>query len=179
MTETKGTALLVIDVQKDVVELAHDRDGVVAAINTVVTLAREAEVPVIWVQHDDQDLPADTDGWQIVDELTPAANDPIVRKNYRDAFESTDLADHLSRLAVDRLVVTGAQSDYCVRWTLHGALGRGFDTVLVSDGHTTDIDGGPGLPSGESVIAHTNQIWATQDHPKATASVVGSTDVEF
>ncbi len=179
MSEASNAALLVIDVQNDVVATAHQRDEVIAAINSVVSRARQASAPVIWVQHDDEDLPAETDGWQIVDELKPAAGEPVVRKNYRDAFEATDLADHLAQLEVDRLVVTGAQTDYCVRWTLHGALTRGFDTVLVSDAHTTDESAGPDLPTGAAVINHTNQIWATQDHPEASATVVGSADVRF
>lgn len=179
MSEASNAALLVIDVQNDVVATAYRRDEVVAAINTVVGLARQASAPVIWVQHDDEDLPAETEGWEIVGELQPVPGEPIVRKNYRDAFEATDLADHLDRLEVDRLVVTGAQTDYCVRWTLHGALTRGFDTVLVSDAHTTDESAGPDLPPGAAVIAHTNQTWSTQDHPTASAAVVDSSNVRF
>jgi nicotinamidase-related amidase len=179
MSEPSKAALLVIDVQNDVVATAHRRDEVVAAINSVVDRARAASAPVIWVQHDDDELPAETEGWQIVEELAPAAGEPIVRKNYRDSFEATDLADHLARLDVNRLVVTGAQTDYCVRWTLHGALTRGFDTVLVSDAHTTDESAGPDLPPGASVIAHTNQVWATQDHPTVSTTVVDAADVRF
>lgn len=179
MNEPARTAVLVIDVQNDVVSAAHNRDGVIAAIRSVVERARAAEAPVLWIRHDDEELPAGTDGWQIVDELVPQADEPIIEKNYRDGFEATDLAQHLSRLDVSRLVVTGAQTDYCVRWTLHGALGRGFDTVLVSDGHTTDADSGPDLPTGAEVIAHTNQTWASQDHPRASTAVVPADQVEF
>lgn len=179
MTKRPNSALLVIDVQNDVVAAAHQRDSVVSNIATLVETARLESVPVIWVQHDDDDLPAETDGWQIVDELKPAAAEPIVRKNYRDSFEGTDLATQLEQLDVGRLVITGAQTDYCVRWTLHGALSRGYDTVLVGDGHTTDALAPDGLPSGDHVVRHTNQVWASQDHPEATATVVNSADVEF
>ena len=44
----------------------------------------------------------------------------------------------LSELEVGRLVVVGAQTDACIRSTLHGAFVRGHDTALVSDGHTTE-----------------------------------------
>lgn len=179
MARRPNSALLVIDVQNDVVAAAHQRDQVVSNIATLVETARFRSVPVIWIQHDDDELPAETDGWQIVDELKPTAAESIVRKNYRDSFEATELDAQLEALDVGRLVITGAQTDYCVRWTLHGALSRGYDTVLVGDGHTTDAVSPDGLPNGDHVVRHTNQVWASQDHPNAKASVVNSADVEF
>jgi len=173
------TALLVIDVQNLVVATAHERDAVVANIGTLVESARVSAVPVIWVQHDDAGLPVDTEGWQIVPELVPAATEPIVRKNVRDAFESTDLEQQLADRHVGRLVVAGAQTDFCVRWTLHSALVRGYDTVLVADGHTTDAESPVGLPTGAELIAHTNSIWASQAHPDYATSVLPTAEIAF
>ena len=110
-----NTALLVIDVQNDVVVRAHERDRVVKTIAAVVERARADGVAVIWVQHADDDLPEGSDGWQIVPELSPTATEPVVGKNFGDAFEGTVLESVLTGLGVGRLVVTGAQSDQCVR----------------------------------------------------------------
>jgi len=178
VTDRPNTALLVVDVQNDVVELAHERDRVVGNIASLVAKARAAAVPVVWIQHDDQDLPAESDGWQIVSELDPRPGEPVIRKNFRDSFEATSLDQELAALDVGRLVVTGAQTDFCVRWTLHGALSRGFDTVLVSDAHTTDADSAAGMPSGAELIAHTNSVWASQAVPSAT-NVIPTADVGF
>src|ERR671911_1959207 len=133
-----NTALLVIDVQNGVVEGAHERDAVVANVGSLVDRARREQVPVVWVQHSDEQLARGSDDWRIVPELTPNDAEPLVEKNYGDSFEDTTLETVLSDLAVGRLVVVGAQSDACVRATLHGAFVRGYDTTLVADAHTTE-----------------------------------------
>ena len=133
-----NTALLVIDVQNGVVGDAHDRDAVVANVGTVVDKARAAEVPVVWVQHSSDNLAQGSEQWEIVPELRPDASEALVPKRYPDSFEETTLESVLSDLEVGRLVVVGAQTDECVRSTLHGALVRGYDATLVSDAHTTE-----------------------------------------
>ena len=173
-----NSALLVIDVQNDVVASAFNRDTVINNINQLVGRARHAGTPVIWVQHDDNDMPADTEGWQIVPELTPTADETIIRKSLRSSFDNTPLEEHLTTLDVGKLIVAGAQTDFCVRWTLHGALDRGYDTVLVADGHTTDLDSPPALPNGAQLIAHTNSVWASQANEIQT-KVVPTADIQF
>jgi nicotinamidase-related amidase len=133
-----NTALLVIDMQNNAVERAHDRDAVVANVADLVEQARREGVPVVWVQHSDDQLARGSEGWQIVSELTPDDAEPLVEKNYGDSFENTTLGAVLSGRGVGRLVVVGAQTDWCVRSTLHGALARGYDATLVSDAHTTE-----------------------------------------
>ena len=133
-----NTALLVIDVQNGVVEGAHARDAVVANVRSLVEKARRDKVPVVWVQHSDDQLVKGSDEWRIVPELSPGAAEPLVEKTYGDAFEDTTLEAVLSGLGVGRLVVAGAQTDECVRSTLHGAIVRGYDATLVSDAHTTE-----------------------------------------
>src|SRR4249920_2218786 len=133
-----NTALLVVDVQNGVVEGAHQRDAVVANVGSLVDKARQEQVPVVWVQHSDEHLVRGSDGWLIVPELTPGVAEALVEKNYGDSFEDTSLETVLSGLGVGRLVVVGAQTDWCVRSTLHGALARGYDATLVSDAHTTE-----------------------------------------
>ena len=174
-----STALLVIDVQNDVVANALNRDEVIANINTLVDKARAEEVPVIWVQHADDNMQAGTDGWQYVPELQRRDTEPVVHKIYGDSFEDTTLESELAQRGVGRVVVTGAQTDACIRATLHGAFVRGYDTLLVSDAHTTEDFSEYGLPPADKVIAHTNMYWTWQAGPGRTASVVGTADVDF
>ncbi len=173
------TALLVVDVQNDVVKDAHERDGVVANIAGLVERARDEGVPVVWVQHGDDDLPAGSEGWRIVPELDPGGDEPLFGKSYGDAFEDTDLESVLAGLDVGRLVVVGAQTDQCIRCTLHGALVRGYDALLVSDAHTTEDFTSYGAPPPDQVIAHTNLYWTYQDAPGRTAGTATSADVKL
>ena len=174
-----NTALLVIDVQNDVVAKAHLRDEVIANINTLVDKARAQQVPVIWVQHNDDHLVRDSDGWQYVPELKRDESEPLVHKSYGDSFEDTTLESELAERGVGKLVVTGAQTDACVRCTIHGAFTRGYDTILVGDAHTTEDFSEYGLPPADKVIAHTNSYWSEQDGPGRSAGVVETAAVDF
>ena len=174
-----NTALLIVDAQNGAFERAHERDAVIAAVGSLVDRARREGVPVIWVQHSDEHVARESHAWQIVTELTPGDAEPLVEKHYGDSFEDTTLESVLSGLGVGRLVVVGAQTDWCVRSTLHGAIVRGYDTTLVGDAHTTEDQTDWGAPSPDRVVAHTNLYWADQTAPGRTAEVSTSTDVEF
>ena len=174
-----NTALLVVDVQNGVVAGAHERDAVVANVASLVDKARREHVPVVWVQHSDDDLARESEDWQIVPELSPVDAEPLVEKNHGDSFEATDLETILSSLDVGRLVVVGAQTDACIRSTLHGAFVRGYDATLVSDAHTTEDQTAWGAPPPDQVIAHTNLYWKYQTAPNRTAGTVETKDVDF
>jgi len=174
-----NTALLVVDVQNGVVEGAQERDTVVANVGSLVERAREEEIPVVWVQHSDENLTRGSDDWKIVPELEPAESEPLVEKSYGDSFEDTTLETVLSGLGVGRLVVVGAQTDACIRSTLHGAFARGYDATLVSDAHTTEDLSSWGAPPPDQVIAHTNLYWHDQRAPGRTAGTVETKDVDF
>ncbi len=174
-----NTALLVIDVQNGVVEGTHERDTVVANVSGLVEKARRERVPVVWVQHADEQLARGSDDWRIVPELTPGNAEPLVEKNYGDSFEDTTLETVLAGLGVGRLVVVGAQTDECIRSTLHGAFVRGYDATLVSDAHTTEDQTAWGAPTPEQVIAHTNLYWTNHRAPGRTAGTVETKDVDF
>jgi nicotinamidase-related amidase len=179
LSNRPNTALLVIDVQKGVVAGAHQRDEVIGNIGTLVDQARAQDVPVIWVQHSDSNLLEGSEEWEYVDELQRAASEPVVHKHYGDSFEDTDLETQLAARGVGRLVVSGAQTDACIRSTLHGAFTRGYDTVLVGDAHTTEDLTEWGAPSPDKVISHTNLYWSWQDAPGRTAGVVETAAVDF
>ena len=174
-----NTAVLVVDVQNGVVERAHDRAAVVANIGRLVEKARQGGVPVVWVQDSGGHIAKGSDDWQIVPELDPADDEPHIDKNYGDAFEDTSLETVLSDLGVGRLLVVGAQTDACIRATLHGALVRGYDTTLVSDAHTTEDSTSWGAPPPDLVIAHTNLYWTYEEAPGRTAGTVATKDVDF
>jgi nicotinamidase-related amidase len=182
MTSLSGrphTALLVVDVQNDVVAGAYNRDAVIANINLLVGRARAEGAPVVWVQHSDDTMPQNTDGWQYVPELTRYESEPLIHKEYGDSFEATDLEAVLAERKVGHLVVAGAQTDACIRATLHGALVRGYDATLVSDAHTTEDQTEWGAPTPDLVVAHTNLYWQFEAAPGRRGATVPTESVNF
>jgi nicotinamidase-related amidase len=174
-----NTALVVVDVQTGVVAAAYERDAVVANIGSLVQRARQEGVPVVWVQHSDEQLVSGSEEWRIVPELTPGDDEPLVPKNWGDSFEDTALETVLAGLGVGRLIVVGAQTDACIRSTLHGAAVRGYDAILVGDAHTTEDLTAWGAPAPEQVVAHTNLYWSHQAAPGRTAGTVATKEVDF
>ncbi|MEV7097538.1 cysteine hydrolase family protein [Amycolatopsis sp. NPDC051045] len=179
LTGRPHTALLVIDVQNGVMKTAHDRETVLANIVTLVEKARAAGTEVVWVQHTSEELPRGSETWEYVPELVRREPEPLVHKTYGDSFEDTDLEDLLAARGIGALVVAGAQTDACIRSTLHGALTRGYDVTLVADAHTTEDLSAYGAPAPGEVIAHTNMYWQYQTAPGRTAGVVQTADMEF
>lgn len=180
LTGRPRTALLVIDVQNGVVGGAHERDAVVANVATLVDRARAEQVPVVWIAHSDPEgLPLGSPEWGYVEELQRDESEPLVHKTYADSFEDTDLEDVLAGLEVGRLVVAGAQTDECIRSTLHGAIARGYDTTLVADAHTTEDLTEWGAPPPGQVIAHTNLYWSNHRAPGRTAGTTTTAEVDF
>jgi nicotinamidase-related amidase len=179
LQERPNTALLVIDVQQGVVASAHERDTIVANIVALVDKARAEDVPVVWVQHSDEGLVKGSDDWQYVPELARRDSEPLVHKNYGDSFEATDLERVLAEAGVGHLVVTGAETDACIRSTIHGAFVRGYDVTLVADAHTANDQREWGAPPPDQVIAHTNLYWRWQGAPGRTAAVTETKAVTF
>lgn len=179
LPDRPNTALVIIDVQNGIMAGAHNRDGVVANIAALLEKARAEDVPVVWVQHSSEDLPIGSDSWQYVPELIRRDGEPLVHKTYPDSFEETDLEARLAELGVGRLFVTGAQTDECIRSTLHGAVVRGYDATLVGDAHTTEDLTEFGAPAPESVIAHTNLYWKYHRAPGRRAGTVEAAKVDF
>lgn len=177
LVDRPNTALVVVDVQNAVMAHAHNRDLVVSNIAALVSRARAEGVPVIWVQHNDSELVRDTEEWQYVPELQFAEGEPVVHKSYNDSFEETTLENHLASRGVGRLVVAGAQTEWCIRSTLHGAVARGYDALLVGDAHTTE-DMSDDIPAA-SIIALTNRYWRWHSAPGRSAGTEVTEAVSF
>jgi len=179
LPDRPNTALLVIDVQTGVMAGAHQRARVIANIQALVEKARSEGIPVVWVQHSSDHLPRGSEEWRYVPELQQVDSEPVVHKHYGDSFEETELEALLAERGVGRIVVTGAETDQCVRSTLHGAIVRGYDATLVGDAHTTEDQSAWGAPPPEQVIAHTNLSWEWQRAPGRRGATVATADVDF
>lgn len=179
-TDRPNTALLVIDVQNGVVATAHKRDEVVANINVALEKARGANIPVIWVQHSDEEMPIGSEAWQIVDELVPAAADAKVEKTFRSSFVATNLEQILSEGQIGHIVVCGAETNNCVRHTSHAALEAGYDVTLLTDAHTTNGYTSNGHTiDAQNVIDEQNDNLGNYGLPGRRARAIAVSTLEF
>ena len=180
LTGRDQTALLVVDVQNDVVGAAWQRDEVVGRIADLVDRARTAEVPVVWVQHNAPDMPIGSSGWQIVEQLVPNKGEPRIDKQYGDSFADTDLESVFAGLNVGHLVLCGAQTDACITATLYGGVHRGYDVTLVEDGHTTDDSEfrGQQLPA-ELMVNHLVRAAKYSELPDVALTATPAASVSF
>lgn len=173
------TALVVIDAQNGVLAEAWNTAEVVGTIADLVDRARDSGTEVVWVRHSSEELPLDSEQWQIVAGLTPAEGEAIVEKTHASSYEDTDFEDVLAARGIGHLVVTGAQTDCCVRSTIHGGFARGYDVTLVADAHTTEDLTEWGAPPPQDVISHTNLSWTFESGPGRTAAVKEASEVDF
>lgn len=165
-TPAHAPALLVIDMQNALVAMAYRASGTVAAIAGLQRRARAAGAPVVLVQQRDEELEPGTEGWRIVPELAPAPGETVVPKAAPDSFLDTDLDAVLRARGVTEVVVTGFATEICVESTARQALSRGYDVVLVADGHTTSVRPGPGpYAAPEASVAHHNEIYRNLRFP--------------
>lgn len=168
-------ALIVIDMQTAAFETAaapkHDAEGTIARINALATAVRTSKGNVIFIHHDGP--PGDPfhpgqPGWALWPALDRQSADTVVRKTACDSFLDTTLEETLRSQAIDRLIVTGWATDYCVDTTVRAALARSWPAIVPSDGHTCGDR--PHLPAAK-VIEHHNAIWADFVAPKGPALV--------
>ena len=182
---TGPSALVVIDVQRQVVDGGWDADGVVERIARLQDRARAEGVPIIHVQHSDEQMPIGSDGWQMVDAVAPRTGEPVVGKRFPDSFADTNLRDLLDSLGTRHVVIAGAQSDWCIRTTALRALAEGFDMTLVEDCHTTgdarfdDPRAGEVDISATQIVVHTNMYFCWLDYPGQHSTIVPADKVAF
>ncbi|GAB2864065.1 cysteine hydrolase family protein [Pseudoduganella ginsengisoli] len=175
------TALLIIDVQQALCYgeyAAWDISRILANINTVSVKARAAGAPVFLIQHDEPGGPlqADSAGWQLADGLETAATDIRLRKQASDSFHNTDLHAQLQQRGIDRLVICGLQSDFCVDTTTRRAMAHGYPVQLVADGHST-LDNG--VLTAQQIAAHHNATLSNLSSFGPRTRAVPATQVEF
>lgn len=183
MTTLPGTkkALLVIDAQNVILRDCYQRDQKVAKIAEAITKAREVMLPVVWIQHSDQDIIEGSQDWQIVPELSPNSSEKVLGKHYRSSFVDTKLHQELQDLGVGHIFVCGAESNNCVRHTIHSALDLGYDVTLLQDAHTAVSFEWNGLiVDAPRVIDEQNTNFLSYQLPgrQAQAKPVGEVDFE-
>ena len=173
--------LLVVDVQAGVMRGAWEAPRIIENVSRAVARARVQGVPVIWVQHSDEELPQGSPEWQWVPELVPAEGEPLIHKQFNSSFEQTTLEEDLARLGATHIVLAGAATNWCIRATAYGALERGYDLTLIEDAHTTDsmdLDNGRRIEAA-SIVDELNIAMTWLSYPGRANSVAAAAEVDF
>ena len=168
----ENTALVIIDVQTGLFDAGVYRAAdLVANLNSLTARAREAYVPVIYVQQNADD-PADAlypgnSGYPIAPAVAPRPGDLVVQKTTTDSFHDTTLRHELEVRGIHRLIITGMATDYCVNATSRRAVQLGYDVTLVSDAHSTGD-----RPTAQQIIDDHNRDWEKLGAHLATTNQV-------
>ena len=179
--EGNRPVLIVVDVQVGVVNDSWDAPRIVTNVARAVDRARAEAVPVIWVQHADENLPKGSPQWQWVPELVPAEGEPLIHKQFNSSFEQTSLESELAALGVTHIILAGAATNWCIRATAYGALERGYDLTLVNDAHTTEtmkLDNGVTIAAAD-VIEELNIAMTWLAYPGRKNGTARAEDVRF
>ena len=151
------TALMVIDVQPVFLDGSDfrtiDGDDLVAKCRVLIEQARAASVPVIYIEHaDEDDMPDGTapEAKVMHPDLAPEAGDPVVHKMFGSGFMETTLDDVLKERGISRFVACGLSSYGCVEATiLYGKLyGYGVSVAAnaIAGTHSKDFPTSKGIP---------------------------------
>ena len=176
----KRTALLIVDVQQGLFDEAYPEDRVILnKIETLLNKARETNTPIIYMQHDggpEHPLHPGVSEWEIAPRVAPREGELVFGKHASDSFYETPLDETLRKLGVERLVVVGAMTQFCVDATCRSAASLEYDVVLVADGHLT---GDNGILKAEQIVAHHNQSLAEMAHPTHPIQVQPAAEVQL
>ena len=176
------SALLVVDAQVGVLSSIWESTRVIGNLEKLVGKASSAGVPVIWVQHsDDDELKYGSEGWEIAANFVPTTAEIVIHKKYNSSFASTVLDQRLKALGVSRIVLAGALTNWCVRSTAYAAVDRGYNLALVSDAHSTQslkFPDGTTVPA-ESIVADLNAVFEWVSVSNVRTEVRKTADIAF
>lgn len=167
------TALLVIDVQVGLLTGAHAEVATLAAINRCISGVRRQQGKIFFIQHchtSFEPLKRGAPGWQLHPQLDQVVTDTVLDKTASDAFYATDLHTQLQNAGIQQVIVCGLQTEYCVDTTCRAAISLGYQTCLLSDGHTT----GDAQLSAAQIIEHHNIVLSQLAHPNGSATLLAS-----
>jgi nicotinamidase-related amidase len=176
------SALLLVDAQAGVLSSIWESKRVIGNLEKLVGKARTAGIPVIWVQHsDDDELKYGSEGWKLASNFVPSNAEIMIHKKYNSSFSNTDLDQRLKALGVSRIVLAGALTNWCIRSTAYAAVDRGYNLTLISDAHSTES---LKLPDGktvaaESIVADLNAVFEWVTVPNVHTEVKQTADVAF
>ncbi|MGH4123450.1 MAG: cysteine hydrolase family protein [Clostridium sp.] len=158
----KKIALLIVDVQVAMFsyqdEALYNGENVLNNILSLLNKARLTKTPVIFIQHtstEDDVFSKGKNTWDIHPKIKPIINEKVIEKTTCDSFFKTTLHEELQKRGIEKLVIVGMQTEYCIDTTCRRALSMGYEIILVQDAHST-FDGN--ILKALQIIEHHNDV---------------------
>ncbi|WP_322047305.1 isochorismatase family protein [Paraburkholderia sp. J67] len=173
------TALLVIDFQNGLVAtdpLPGDATNFAENVRLLTQRARAAQVPVVFVQHEDEELVPGSTAWAIADAANAQAGDYRVGKRTPDSYLNTELGEILAKHAVTHVVICGYATEFCVDTTTRRSAANGFTVTLAADAHTTHDKH---HATAATIREHHNQTLSSMRSFGPRISAVRTADIVF
>lgn len=173
--------LLVVDTQVGVFQNLWNAQEIIENIGIAIDKARKRSVPVVWIQHSDDELIHDSPDWHFVPELSPGADEKQIYKHFNSSFEQTTLEEILAGFGATHIVLAGAATNWCIRATAYGALERGYDLTLLKDAHTTEtieLENGIKIEAAD-VIRELNIVMRWLSYPDRKNTAVSVEEIDF
>jgi nicotinamidase-related amidase len=173
--------LVIVDAQVGVMRDVWEAPRIIQNVACAVARARAQGVPVLWVQHADEELSSGSPAWQWVPELAPAPGESVIHKHFNSAFEHTTFDVELAKLGATHISLAGAATNWCIRATAYGALDRGYDVTLIQDAHTTstiELDNGITIAAAH-IIEEFNVVMRWVSYPGRTTGTATAQQVDF
>ncbi|HEL1768679.1 TPA: cysteine hydrolase [Streptococcus suis] len=152
------SALLVIDIQNLLVEEnPYAIEERLALWQDSITKARQAGIEIIYVRQNDEEFATGSHGWDIHPAVAPLVDEKIVDKRYSSAFKDTNLQAYLDEQGIERLIVMGMSTNFCIDTTIKVAFELGYTVAVIKDGTTTPYTAD--LPAND-LIGQYETIWS-------------------
>ncbi|KRN65921.1 isochorismatase transposase [Pediococcus cellicola] len=148
--------LIVVDMQNALNKMANF-DEIVSGINDRIALYRQAKKSIFFVQTTDEEIPSDTEAFQLASSLDfKPQKDEFIVKTKPDAFYHTNLEAYLKTYSTNSVEICGGQAEYCVDTTIRIANHLGYQVEVKRNLVTTfDSD----LLDAQTIIKHHEAVW--------------------
>ncbi|HFI0079931.1 TPA: cysteine hydrolase family protein [Streptococcus suis] len=152
------SALLVIDIQHLPVEgKPYGIENRLRLWQDSLAQVRQAGIEVIHVRHHDKELVKGTADWELHSTVAPLASEKIFDKTFNSAFKETGLHAYLQEKGIDRLIIMGMATNFCIDTTIKVVFELGYKVAVIQDGTTT---GYSGKLDAKDLIDHYQNIWS-------------------
>lgn len=150
------TVLLIIDAQQEYFApigklVLPDGPKAVQQIAKTLEWARREGIPVVHITHESRRPNATTfapgsPALEVHPAVAPKPGEPVIQKHLAGAFTGTPLEDHLRKLGIEQVIVSGFMTQMCCDTTARQAAHLGFKVLFLADAtaamNLTAPDGG-------------------------------------
>ncbi|WP_057743118.1 cysteine hydrolase family protein [Liquorilactobacillus capillatus] len=152
--------LMIIDMQNGVCRSSEplaNLTKVISGIKERINIYHSQNKPVIFVQHNDEDLVKNSYNWKIINDFKVSSHDILIQKVHANSFYHTDLQKILDKYEIKSIEICGAQVEFCVDTTIKMAHGLGYHLEMVR-GLTTTISNQM-MTAQQTSNFYQDQIW--------------------